>query len=102
MDDKIYEITLADGTKLSNLKLNGNNYISSEVIEKNIFEDNCSPVVISDGEIDETHANMELIHVTKMKDGYWFALSDMSEAELTAIKTRSDIDYIALMCDVEL
>ena len=28
MDDKIYKITLADGTVIDNLKLNGNNFIS--------------------------------------------------------------------------
>jgi hypothetical protein len=102
MDKKIYKITLADGTVIENLSLNGNNYISSVEIKKEIFDDNCLPVIISDGENEETHAAMELVHVTKMGDNYWFALRDFSEAELEAIKTRSDIEYIALMCDVEL
>ena len=33
MEDKIYKITLADGTVLENLTLNGNNFISGENIE---------------------------------------------------------------------
>jgi hypothetical protein len=102
MDEKIYKITLSDGTVIENLSLNGNNYISDEEIEKGIFADNCSPVIISDGENEETHTAMELIHLTKMGDQYWFALRDLSEAEQEAIKNRSDIEYIALMCDVEL
>jgi hypothetical protein len=102
MDEKIYKITLSDGTVIDNLSLNGNNYISSEEITKDIFNDNCFPVIISDGENEETHDAMELIHLTKMGEQYWFALRDLSEAELESIKNRSDIEYIALMCDIEL
>lgn len=102
MDDKIYKITLANGIVIDDLSLNGNNYISSVEIDKSIFADNCSPVIISDGENEETHNAMELVHITKMGDNYWFALRDLTEAELEAIKNRSDIEYIALMCDVEL
>ena len=43
MEDKIYKITLGDGTEISNLKLNGNNFISTEKIEESAFADNCSP-----------------------------------------------------------
>ena len=71
-------------------------------INKAVFSANCCPVIISDGEHEETHAAMDLIHLTKMGNEYWFALRDLSSAELAAIKTRSDIDYLALMCDVEL
>ena len=42
MEDKIYKITLGDGTEISNLKLNGNNFISTEKIEESAFADNCS------------------------------------------------------------
>lgn len=37
MDEKIYTITLADGTSIENLRLNGNNYISTEPINAAIF-----------------------------------------------------------------
>lgn len=102
MDDKIYSITLADGTVINDLKLNGNNFISKNPVPADIFTDNCSPVVISEGETEETHDNMELIHVTKMKDEYWFALRDISDAEMKTIKMQSDIEYIAMMSGVEL
>ena len=52
MDEKNYKITLADGTELSNLTMNGNNFISEATIDPGIFQSNCSPVVISDGEHD--------------------------------------------------
>lgn len=41
MDDKIYKITLADGTVIDNLKLNGNNFISPVEIDETIFDGNC-------------------------------------------------------------
>ena len=37
MNNKIYKITLADGTVIDNLTLNGNNYISKEVVDPSIF-----------------------------------------------------------------
>lgn len=97
--DKTYKITLADGTVLNNLKLNGNNFISKVPVDAAIFKNNCSSVVINE----EAHQNMELVQVTKNELGeYWFVLRDLSEAELAAIKTRADIEYLAMMCDVEL
>ena len=97
--DKTYKITLSDGTVLDNLKLNGNNFIANYPVESEIFKNNCSPVVINE----EVHPNMELVQVTKNELGeYWFVLRDLSEAELAAIKTRADIEYLAMMCDVEL
>lgn len=102
MAESIYKITLADGTKLNGLTLNGNNFVSMKPIDKTIFDNNCSPVTITDGTNEEVHQSMELVHLTKMGDEFWFTLRDLTKAELEAIKTRSDIDYIALMCDVDL
>jgi hypothetical protein len=101
MDEKIYTITLADGTLIENLRLNGNNYISTEPINAVIFEGNCSPIVISDGTHNETHDNMELIQITEVNGEYWFVLRDISLEELKQIKIRSDIEYLAMMTGVE-
>lgn len=102
MAETIYKVTLADGTKLTGLTLNGNNFISRKPIDRSIFENNLSPVIINDGTADEIHDSMDLIHLTVMGDDTWFALRDLTADELAAIKTRSDIDYIAMMCDVDL
>lgn len=47
MGDKIYKITLTDGTVINDLKLNGNNFISSTEIEESIFDGNLLTVTIS-------------------------------------------------------
>ena len=102
MDEKNYKITLADGTELSNLTMNGNNFISEATIDPGIFQSNCSPVVISDGEHDETHENMELVQVTEVNGQSWFVLRDMTPKELEQAKIKSEIEYLAMMCDVDL
>ena len=102
MDKKTYSITLADGTVIANLSLNGDNYISKTEIDPSVFADNLSPVVISDGETQEQHAAMALIQVKKYGSEWWVALRDMTQRELADIKTRADLDYIALMCGVDL
>lgn len=102
MDDKVYSITLADGTVLEGLKLNGNNFVSLVEVSSDTFEDNTYPVIISDGEVEEEHEFMELVQVTQMGEEWWFILRDLSEEELRNTKVRADIDYIALMTDVNL
>lgn len=102
MTEKTYKITLADGTELDNLSLNGNNYISTELVNPVIFEGNCSPVIINDGTTDEIHDNMELVQITEVNGQYWFILRDISLDELKQIKLRSDIEYLAMMTGIEL
>ena len=102
MDTKTYTITLSDGTVISDLTLNGNNYISKTPVDAAIFVGNCSPVVISDGENEETHENAECVQVAQYGDEYWIVLRDLSEQEIRDLKTRSGIDYIAMMADIDL
>ena len=58
--------------------------------------------MISDGEHDETHENMELVQVTEVNGQSWFVLRDMTPKELEQAKIKSDIEYLAMMCDVDL
>ncbi len=101
-DQKTYKITLADGTIINNLTLNGNNYISAELIDASIFEGNCFAVVINDGVTDEVHEHMELVQMTTVDGASWIVLRDISQKELKETKRDADIEYLAMMCDVEL
>jgi len=92
----MYIITLADGTQLKKLELNGNNYIAPNLIEDSVFEGNLGSVTISDGTKAETYEDMVLIQNTSYGDGKsWFILAPKSpqdkekearEAELTALQ----------------
>lgn len=101
-DAKSYKITLADGAEIENLTLNGNNFISKTRITAEMFLDNCSPVIISDGDNNEVHENVELVQLSEMNGEYWFVLRDIPTDELEKIKMQSDIEYVAMMAGVEL
>lgn len=102
MEEKVYKITLADGTVIDNLTLNGNNFVSKTPIDYEQFEDNLSHVVINDGETDDVHENMMLVGNSIMDKNYLFILRDITPEELADMKLRSDVEYLAMMCDVEL
>lgn len=72
----MYTITLADGTKLENLELNGNNYIAEGVIEDSIFEGNLDTVTITDGETTETFTDMRLMSHRVDGGRSWFVLGE--------------------------
>lgn len=102
MNNKIYKITLADGTVIENLKLNGNNFVSDREITSEMFGGNLSKVTINDGEKDTVLKNMELVQIAKYGEEYFFILRQLTDKELQDIKNRADIDYIAMMTDVEI
>ena len=115
MSNAKFTVTLADGTQLSGLELNGNNFVSKTEVTAETFKGKLGRVVITgDAEADEagligTHEHMELVqiaHYTQAvhgcKDGWYFVLRDIPASELEALRNRGDIDYIAMMTGVEL
>ena len=104
-------ITLSDGTVLSGLELNGDNFISKTEITPDAFRGKLSKVTIA-GDADEwvgEHDHMELVqiaHYTQathgLADGWYFVLRDIPAAELERLQARGDIDYLAMMMGVEL
>ncbi len=102
MDEKIYKITLADGTVIDNLRLNGNNYISETELTDDVFHGKLDKVIVNDGEGDIVYENMELVQIVKYDEEYWFILRTMTKKELQDLKNRADIDYLAMMSDIEL
>lgn len=83
---KQYAITLADGTKLTGLGLNGTIFVSPEKVDETIFKDNLSvmTVTVSDGEVEtETvYYNIVFIKQQKWPDGYYLAFYQKSKQEL--------------------
>lgn len=105
--EKSWEITLSDGTKLENLRLSGNNYISNTKITENDFKGKLSKVIVKetteDGQVTtQEYEHMELVQVVHYEDGYYFILRELSADELKEIKMQSDIEYLAMMTDIDL
>lgn len=97
-----WTVTLADGTALEGLTLNGNNFISPKKITEDTFAGNLDKVTMTNGTTTEEHKNMELVQIQKVGTTYWFVLRDLSAEELQQAKNRGDIDYIAMMASINL
>lgn len=102
MEDKIYTVILSNGTRLENLRLNGNNFISNVPVTKETFEGNMVPTIISDGIHMDHHEHMDLVQITQEDGKYWFILRDVPVNELYLQKLNSDIQYLSMMTGVDL
>lgn len=111
----MYTITLSDGSKLENLRLNGNNFIANYQLSEADFKYKLSSIDIeSDSPVTEPmfgielghHENMQLLALqhgeSYMKPGeYWFALGPIPEEEMRYAETNAKIAYLAMMTDVD-
>lgn len=70
----MYTITLANGQKLDNLELNGNNYIAGEVVEDSVFVGNLDTVTIFDGKTETTDHDMMLLSNIVRDGKSWIVL----------------------------
>ena len=104
--EKSWKITLSDGTKLENLGLNGNNFISETKITADKFKGKLSKVTF-EGKVEgkdykQECNNMELVQIAHYEDGYYFVLREIPQEELDKLKIQSDIEYIAMMSDIDM
>lgn len=103
MEKETWKITLADGTMLDQLRLNGNNFISAAKVTDATFAGKLSGVTITDPNGAQTvHEHMALVQISQCDGEYWFILRDLLPEELTAAKMAANIEYIAMMTDVNL
>ena len=97
------KITLQDGTVLENLKLNGNNFISDEIIATSIFQDNLGNVKIEDedGNITE-YRFMKLIQNIEVDNKSWFILAEQSENDLLKARLKATEDALSFLMDMQM
>ncbi|MBE6724985.1 MAG: hypothetical protein E7576_07295 [Ruminococcaceae bacterium] len=102
MNEELYTLTLADGTVIENVARNGDNYIVTGAVDTSVFEDNCVPLTISDGENEEIHENAVFVQAQAHGNETWLVFRDLGAAELREMRLRADVDYVAMMADIEL
>jgi hypothetical protein len=86
-----YTITFGDGSKIEDLTLNGNNYVSQKEVTKDDFKD-LSKVTIEDSEgKKEVHENCELVQIVKYNDGYYFIIRDLTPDELEKAELKKQL-----------
>lgn len=85
----MYKITLADGTALENLVLNGNNYVASTAVDDAIFKDNMTIVTITnleDGTAEQIEDGVLLSNI--VRDGCSWLVLGQKSAEQKAQEAR--------------
>lgn len=85
----MYKITLADGTTLENLALNGNNFISQTAVDDAVFKGNMASVVITnleDGTAEQIEDGVLLSNI--VRDGKSWLVLGQKSAEQKAEETR--------------
>ena len=101
-----FTITLADGTQLTGLELNGNNFISKTQVTPETFAGKLKKVTISGETTPETadiigeHTNMELVQILPYEGAWWFVLRDLTEQEVRNLRIDARLDYIEMMEDI--
>lgn len=104
--EKSWKITLSDGTQLKNLGLNGNNFVSEKEITEDNFKGKLSKVTIegieNGQEVVKEYERMELVQIVHYEDGYHFVLRELSQDELFKIQTQANLEYLAMMSDIDL
>lgn len=95
----VYKITLADGSVLDNLGLNGNNFISKAEVKKSQFAGKLNSVTIEGPDGTQEMENADLVQITQMGEEYWFILREKTQKELDDEQLRSDVDYALMLLD---
>jgi hypothetical protein len=75
------EIELADGTKLTDLRTNGSNFVSDTPIEDSVFEGNLSTVKITTPEGVTEYKDLKLVQNRQFGAEYMFILAEETPAE---------------------
>ena len=91
-----YSVTLSDGTKLDNLALNGNNFVSSAKVTEANFQGKLSKVTITDDNGKSTdYTDMVLVQVAQVGDESWFILGEKTQDDVSklqaAVATLTDM-----------
>lgn len=102
MEKRTFTIELADGTSITDLELNGNNYISAKKItEDQLTDDKLTKVTIagSDGSVQNLE-NQTLVQITRDGGKYWFVLRQLSEAEALRSQLKTANDAVAELSEI--
>lgn len=98
----MYTVTI-NGTQLySNLRLNGNNFISDTEIKESDFPESPFSAVISDGSTENTMENAELVQVKQYGSEWWFILRDIPAEELSRKKLQERVQTLEEALDMLL
>lgn len=111
----MYTLTLNDGTSIGNLAFKHSCLVSKELLTAAMFRGKLSPVKVEgtsgpdedpkeydyNGLIGE-HEHMEVVYIREQDGGYALMLRDIPRDEYERALMASQIEYVAMMADIEL
>lgn len=100
--EKEYTITLSDGTQISGLHLNGNNFVSRDPIERSVFDGKLSRMTVSSKDGSQDFKDMRLEQIMEYEGKYLILILPIPESEIEKAKIYSDIEYLSMMADIDL
>jgi hypothetical protein len=75
-------IKLSNNTILEDVRLNGNNYVTNEVVTEETFKDGLNEVEVCDGDDVQVLKNQKLVQISKYGDENYFILVEKTKDEL--------------------
>lgn len=100
------KIVLEDGKEIELIDLDKviGCFVTSDDISFETFKNNMRTIMVVIDGVESTFHNTYLTFIDKDEETgkTRFGFREYSEEDLRQIKIRADIDYIAMMCDVEL
>ena len=92
----MYSIKLSDGTVISNLGLNGNNFIPEATMDKTVFENNLDKVIITDDNGKEEERFNQRVQFAKIGDKDTFILLCKTKEE-ELLELLADLTEVVLL-----
>lgn len=92
-------IELSDGSVIQDLEVNGNCLISENNIKNELLTDDMLSEIVIDG---VTYKNITLVRKWVQDDKTWLAFRQKTEDEIWKEQCKSNLDYIAMMSNVDL
>lgn len=97
---KKYTIDLGNGVILTDLTLNGTDFITKEEVTADTFENMKNVTITSEDGTAEVYENPQLVHYDLFSDGYtYFRIRNLSNTEIKANNLDAQVTYTALMTD---
>ena len=98
METKTFTIKVADGTRFTNVTMNGNCFIFRGAISDDLLCDENLLEVTINGEV---HENMTCTNKWEEDGSTWFILRDKTEDELKEMEINARIEFLMAIQGVE-
>lgn len=94
-------ITLSNGIKLNNLKLNGTNFVSTDKIDETIFKNIIDEAKVTTEEKEYTMKNVYLLQQVQYGDEWYFILEEKKITEQEKINAQLMLQIAQLKAELK-